>query len=857
MSWYIYRSLQVLSKNKRLSTGNNNISDGGISCSRMRYTVRTALNIVTGILFSALVCDSVVAQGDILEEITVTAQRREEKLLNVPISVTAFSPERIDAQGVRSIDDIARLTPGITFTRGDGRNAAASDIAIRGISSTVAASTTGIYIDDTPIQTRIIGAGASGFNTYPAIFDLERVEVLRGPQGTLFGSGSEGGTLRFITPRPGLDTYSIYTRGEIATIDGGGENYEGGFAVGGPIRENVVGFRFSAYHRHDGGYVDRVNTDPHPGDTPLAVFDLDPSTPPTVIPRRDRINYVVEENANYHDSTVIRGALLFAPNDGLEITASIYYQNLEHNDANTYWESLSDEDNGYYAQGLTIGQPSKDEFWLPSLNISWDLGYFQLFSSTSYFDRSQGAQNDYTAFESSLWARHWEYPVGMFAPTTQINKHKGWAQEVRIESTNLDSRLQWTAGVFYQKTDQVSIQRVQNTFLPDLFFDVVGIPLNFAFGVGLGDGLYTFNQNPVDSTDEQLAGFFQADFDLFEKLTLTAGVRVADTKFNSSAFYNGPVVGPAGVNDSGSSDETPVTPKFGLSYQATEDNMFYFTAAKGYRVGGYNPQIGLPCIAPLSGGGTIALGYVPTATNLTGRPTTFDSDTLWSYEIGTKNVLFNGRGRLNASVYHIDWDNIQQGVGIGGCGFGFTINGGKAENQGFDLEASYLLTDHLTLGTAIGYNDAEFKETVLGGPTALVPIISAGDKVPGSPWSVTLNGQYDFIVLETDAFIRFDYEYHSQGPDDTPNLNLANIPPGTFIDPLVLVPTPETHLLSMRAGVQIGNINASVFVKNLFNENPNLGRGDVAFFPPPVDTHNYTGETLTPRTIGATLTYRY
>lgn len=828
------------------------------------FSVLFGLIIIIGMGSLLLVPGDVAAQGSgagrlhgELEEIVVTAQRREEKLSEVPISVAAFSPERLDVQGVRSIDDIARLTPGITFTRGDGRNAAASDIAIRGISSTVASSTTGIYLDDTPIQTRIIGAGASGFNTYPAVFDLERIEVLRGPQGTLFGSGSEGGTLRFITPKPGLDTYSVYARAEAGTIDSGGENYEAGVAVGGPIIENQLGFRLSVYQRRDGGFIDRVNTDPQPGDAPLAVFDADPSTPPTVIPTRDRVNYVVEENANHQDSRIVRGALMFAPNGKLEITASIYYQNIKNNDANTYWESLSDVDNGHFAQGLTIGQPSEDEFWLPSLSISWDLGPVQLFSSTSYFDRHQQAQNDYTAFESSLWARHWEYPVGMFAPTTQINDHSSWTQEVRIESTDTDSRLQWVAGVFYQKTDQVSIQRVQNTFLPDLFFDVVGVPLVVAFGTGLGDGLYTFNQNPVDSSDEQLAGFFQAEFDILEKLKVTAGVRVADTKFNSSAFYNGPVVGPAGVNDAGSSEETPVTPKFGLSYQATEDNLFYFTAAKGFRVGGYNPQIGLPCLAPLSGGGTIALGYIPTATNPTGRPETFNSDTLWSYEVGTKNALFNGRGRLNASIYYIDWKDIQTLVGIGGCGFGFTVNGGKAESQGFDLEASYLLTDNLTLGTAVGYNDAEFKETVLGGPSALVPLISAGDKIPGSPWTVTLNGQYDFVIFEKDAYIRFDYEFHSEGPDDTFTLNLANIPPGTFIDPLVLVPTPETNLLSMRAGLQIGNVNASIFVKNLFNDNPNLGRGDVAFFPPPIDTHNYTGETLMPRTIGATVTYRY
>ena len=223
-------------------------------------------------------------------------------------------------------------------------------------------------------------------------------------------------------------------------------------------------------------------------------------------------------------------------------------------------------------------------------------------------------------------------------------------------------------------------------------------------------------------------------------------------------------------------------------------------------------------------------------------------------------LFFDGRARLNASAYYIDWDNIQQGVGIGSCGFGFTINAGQAQSTGFDLEATYAVTDQLTVGTAIGYTDAEFKETVLGGPAAVVPIVTDGDSIPGPPWTVTANGQYDFTVLGAEAFIRFDYQFNSEGPDDTPGLNLANrspvLPP---LDPLVARPQPETHALSLRAGVLIGSVNASVFVQNLLNDNPNLGRGDLAFRPAPfgLDTHNYTGRTLTPRTVGATITYRY
>ena len=155
-----------------------------------------------------------------LEEILVTAQRREERLQDVPISVSVYNQAIMDAQGTRHIDDIARLTPGLTFFRGTiNNNSESSDIAIRGIDSTAGASTTGVYIDDVPIQGRHLSFGT--FNAYPQLFDIDRVEVLRGPQGTLFGSGSEGGTVRFITPEPGLHQYSAYARSELAATDGG------------------------------------------------------------------------------------------------------------------------------------------------------------------------------------------------------------------------------------------------------------------------------------------------------------------------------------------------------------------------------------------------------------------------------------------------------------------------------------------------------------------------------------------------------------------------------------------------------------------------------------------------------------
>src|SRR5580692_10240170 len=187
-----------------------------------------------------------------LQEIVVTATRREESLSRVPISVTALSQENLDLRGIKDFSEVARFTPGVNFD-----NSGTNNISIRGISGTGGAGTTGIYIDDTPIQMRALAFSPD--EALPKSFDIDRVEVLRGPQGTLFGAGSEGGTVRYITTQPSLSKDSIYSREEVSTTDGGAPSYEGGIAVGGPLVDNTLGARISVWYRRDGGWIDDIN----------------------------------------------------------------------------------------------------------------------------------------------------------------------------------------------------------------------------------------------------------------------------------------------------------------------------------------------------------------------------------------------------------------------------------------------------------------------------------------------------------------------------------------------------------------------------------------------------------------------
>jgi outer membrane receptor protein involved in Fe transport len=757
------------------------------------------------------------AQGG-LEEIVVTAQRREEKLSDVPLSISAFSQATMDAQGVRNIDDIARLTPGVSFGRTDARNGQAANISIRGIASNAGAATTGIYIDDTPIQVRTLGY--SSFSTFPAVFDIDRVEVLRGPQGTLFGAGSEGGTVRFITPQPSFNRTSAYVRAEAGNTQDGDPSGEVGAAVGGPISDTLA-YRVSAWVRRDGGTVDRTN------------WSRTTRTP----------TGTVDENANWQSSIVGRAALAFRPTDNLLITPSFYYQKLKLNDTAFYWASLSNTSASEFNSGNAVRSTSEDRFYLPALKVEWNLGEVSLVSNTSYFNRRNAAINDYTAFEAGIWARNAFFPDGMYAPTLQENWQSNLTQEVRLQSANADARLSWVVGAFLSHSRQTAGQHVEDTFLPALFQQATGVPFQVVFGQGLVDGRYTFVAAPIISRDEQLALFTQGDLRVTDKLTLTAGIRASKTKVEAAADYEGPVVGPP-VHDSGSQDEKPITPKVGASYKLNADNMIYATAAKGFRIGGYNPRVGLPCSAQLAGLGLFDSTGAPAA------PKLFDSDTVWSYEIGAKNAFFERRVQLSSSVYYIDWSDIQQNVALNTCGFQFVANLGSATSKGLDLQAQIEATDKLSIGLAVGYTNAEYAETVRGGPTATSNIVTKGDHIPGSPWTGALSANYGFVAFGgRESYARADYQYRSRQTDLVSGNNPAN---GTFVPANVFVP-PQTDLLSLRLGTQWSSgLDISLFVNNVFNSRPIVAQ---ASSPGPVLLQQYS--TFRPRTYGLTGTYRY
>lgn len=742
-----------------------------------------------------------------LGEVIVTSQRRAERLQDVPLSVAAFERRALEVRGARSIDDIARLAPGVTFSRGRNYNSESSEISIRGIGSSAGAATTGVYIDETPIQSRHLSFGT--YNAYPTLFDIERVEVLRGPQGTLFGAGSEGGTVRFITPEPSRQSMELYARAEAATTAHGAASHEYGGAVGLPTPDGRAALRLSASDRREGGYVDRI--DWHAG-------------------------RVAAANANAAVTRTARLALAWVPADGVEVSPSVFHQQRRVSDTAAWWDLVPgavDPTGGQFDRALrngnAIANPSDDDFTLWALRVNATLGTMRLTSSTSLFDRRQSAVSDYAQYDRAVFLDDPFPPPGILAPTAWADVQQNWTQEIRLESATPGQRVAWTAGLFAQRARE---NTVENVFDPSLVAQL-GFPVY--------RGGYLYYQDPFRSIDTQLALFGQADVRLDARFNLTLGLRLTHARFEGEAFFAGPVVGTP-VGSRGRISEDPVTPKLGLSYSPRPDQLFYVSLAKGYRIGGANPAVGRLCY----GGADSALGSI----GLAEVPSGYASDTVWSYEAGAKLAAPERRWLLDASAYLIRWQDIQQSVPLTACGFQFTANLGRAQSRGFDLQMQWRPGELSSAGVALGFTDAVFSRTVRLAPAAL-SLVQRGDHLPVSPWTASAFAEMQRHLRGWLGYARLDLQYAARQRDPVPTTNPANGgDPGWFTG------IPAQAYLNLRLGGRIAGWDLALSAQNLLDRRPRLtvnqdvglGRGGTPLL---------SVISSRPRTLAVSATYRY
>ena len=756
-------------------------------------------------------------QSGEIQQVTITAQRRATLLKDTPISVQAVTAQQLDNDGIRSIDDLTRIMPGVNFNR-SGTSATGnyndedSEIAVRGIASSAGASTTGIYIDDTPIQTRHLSFGSVA--PFPAIFDLDRVEMLRGPQGTLFGAGSEGGAVRFIQPEPSLNEESRYAHAEVGSAKSGAPSYEAGVSIGEPLMNDLIGLRLSFSTRKDGGYVDRVNVDPVTG----------------------LVAGTAEANANWEATNTMRAAVKVAASKDTSIIASVYHQELKLNDTGAYWASLSDRSNSKFLNGNAQANSSNDPFTLWAIKVNSDLGWARLTSSTSYFSRNQTGVSDYTQFLGSL-ADDIGFPgttpyasgpnsLGTTGTAYFTDQQHNAIEELRLQSVDPRAKLTWVAGLFLSRQDENTTERMDDLGLMSAFGGQPFPQLPAATLVYSG---------PYEAIDRQIALFGQTDLSLTDTLKLTTGLRVSSIRSSGNEYFVGALVGPVPVSASSTLKETPVTPKLGLSWQPDVDNMFYVSAAKGYRMGGINPNLGTLCAIDLANLG------------LTSSPETYKSDSLWSYEVGSKNSLLNRSLQVNSSAFYVDWKNIQQSVYLPNCGNQFAANLGTAVSKGADTSIRYKPVPSLLLTFDVAYTNARYSQTLVAGVGA-APVVTKGNLLTPSPWNFNVAADYKIPGFDdVKPYLHADYQVNTRQNGLTPGMDPNN---GGY-DPNA-IGVPQTANLGMRAGATWGGWDMAAFVTNLTNSEPLLVHQHDT-----VASDLYFDRSWRPRTIGLSVNYRY
>lgn len=761
-----------------------------------------------------------------LQQVIVTAERREESAASVPISITAFNQQQMDQLNIVKMDDLAAIAPGLSFTPPNAGYQDGGQIAIRGVYSNGNSPTTQVYIDETPIAIRQIPI-ANSMTPNPYIFDLDHVEVLRGPQGTLFGQSAMGGAIRFITPQPNMSDSSGVVKADVGYTLGGSPSYELGAAYGAPIVEGAAGYRLSAWFQWKGGFIDRE--DPFTGQ-------------------------VVQPNANTNQTFVVRPAFTFVPTEGLSVTPALFWQRRHDGNSDSYWvNDIANNENGSPVWGGIRG-PLTDEFRIPSLAVKYETGNLLFQSDTSYLDRELTSTDDFTHWQE-YFASFYEFApnVGQaFIPGLESFKSyeedKSYThasqQEFRLSSKAPVYGINWIVGAFYRRARTGLSQAIP----PDL------TPLTEALGgetslqaFGIPD--YDYNGQQLNAyansqvTDVSEALFGDVSVNLTSALKLDAGVRVehlaVEHQVNVSA---GPLNGGYNYGTLLDDIEKPVTPKASLTYQITDAAMVYASAAKGYRPGGGNNPL---AVTPNCDSSAQLYGY-------SSVPKSFGSDKLWSFEVGTKDLFFDRRVAVFVSAYYIDWTKIQTGLGLPYCGEFFYANVGKAISQGFDLQVNAAVTHDFTVGAYVGYTDAYYPNatySIPGQPSSGL-VIGPGEKIEFTvPWTATVNWEYkhDLGGLWNGAqgYIRSDYRWTDAIVPLDPNI--------VGYDPIVSANRdPAYGLLNMRIGAIHDGLELSAYANNLTRAHPQLGFSHE--FP---SEPFFFASTVRPLTVGLTTWYRF
>jgi outer membrane receptor protein involved in Fe transport len=754
---------------------------------------------ITAVLYPVQAAIAQEYEDPVLEEVIVTATLRETNLQVVPQSITAFTGADIVRNNLQTLEDIVGALPSLNMVSSQPSQA---DLIFRGVTSGAFEyyldSQVSVYLDDTSIA-------APSQQPWPYMVDIERVESLPGPQGTLFGSSSQTGTLRVITNKPNMDGTSGGFFAELSTTEGGDSSYELNGWINFRIMDGLA-LRAVAYRVDQGGYIDNVLHEPY-----AQPLDDGPQFKPN---NED----VVEKNFNEYTLTGGRIAALWELSEDLSMTLAVISE--DKSDDGTW---ASDPALGDFKIARFFDEYRDDKWTNVSLTVNADLGFASFLSATSIFDREIQYEWDrmaYHQFQHAYFAEYLNVYYGYepcywytlycnqytFGTTFNDQTQKRFSQEFRLTSQS-DSRFQWMAGLYYEDLQDEWYYGGQNPYLMETpawsyaqywayYYNYYGYPVDYP----LAPTTVNYSET-LDRQTEQTAIFGEISYDFGAKWRVVGGARWFQyDRYNyiKNQFPEG--LPPWGTMDTdgvtvGEGKTSDILWKGSIQYQLTDDKMVYFLYSQGFRLGGFN--------SPRA----VATGLVPLE---------YDPDKLDNYEIGLKSKWMDDRLLLNATLFYMKWNEYQQGYGSvdGNWWLRGTFNAADAENKGVELETTFLFTQNLSVDLTLYYADPEwttdFKYPWQGEDDE--PELRKGMTMPSSPqWKgwAALHWTIPGLFGTQEAFLHYDISFQ----DESYN-SLTSV---TENDPNGIV--PSWNYSNLQLGVRLeSDWTFNLVVRNLFDQ---------------------------------------
>jgi len=739
-------------------------------------TIRTLRNsLFCGAAGLAMAAGAAVAQeasagedepqaSRVRDVIVVTAQKREETIQDVPASISVIGGPQLENLAAKSLADYAAYAPG--FNVDSGGSPGQASLTLRGVAPIGPGSTVGTYIDDAPLGSSGNYARASAFALDLFPYDIQQVELLRGPQGTLYGASTMGGLLKYVTKKPDLTQAEVRAGVEVLSIEDAKRAGLGVRAqVNAPLVTDRLGLQVSGYSQYTPGYIDNVLTG------------------------NDDENEVRQDGG--------RLALRWAPNADVTIDLNAMFQRIKsENNAYVTLNPFSQELVG--GEELTsshlLDQPFEKDVYFFSGRVGWNLGWADFTSISSYSRTEQYQAQDASPIYGVLFPllSGGAVPPGtsLFDITLDLDKY---TQEFRLASAG-ESKFEWLVGGFYTYEDSTNQQRAGASNMNGVL-----IP-----------GFDPLATAALPTTYEEYAVFGNLTYFFSDRFDVTVGGRWAHNEQDYTQITGGALFGADEVVP-GESSESVFTYLANARFHLTEETMLYARIASGYRPGG--PNVALP-----------------------GVPPTVDSDTLVNYEAGVKSDFWQGRALVEASVFWIDWEDIQISTGAGGLTW--LANGGTARSKGFELSTVFSPVEGLRLGANAAYTDAELTEDV----SDLQGL--EGDPLPQVPeYNVSFTADYSWPVMD-------DWEANAGG-----GLRFVGERNTGFPSDPQIVEIDSYNALDLHAQISNDTWTLRAYVKNATDERAFLNANFVADgLGQPSEIHGFV---LQPRTIGVSLDARF